>query len=259
MAYPFVQLSRSGRNADSCSDLEQIATSSFNLIKVIYSGVHTIHPGDGPSDIFIHSLGYHPMFFISSPIQRFDSFGVMSWDSTLRSLMNTPPVYIDGSALRCDGDIYALTDDLELRWYICAVDLFTEITEDITRGDDTASTSNINDVVKITKEGYSIDSTDLENYSVNSKLRGLNVDMIKNYDFYDEVAGDVFTFNHSLGYIPYTFSYRKQDGKTYSFQGSLDGYGVYASSTEIDLHTIPSGPTTEAYSVVVVKDPILLT
>lgn len=236
-----------GYDVNTAIDYLQSFNSSWPLLKVDSTGNYT--------GAVNHNLGYYPFYtmvstFTSSAFDQFaglsGTYGVSTSQLTRGSGSGTP------------------------RYYIFRLNLQQNFTAPRIDGD-TSPLPSVDDYqFKISKDGKSIDSTDMRDFSLHSGSRSPAVHMVNNglTSFDPSTSSRERTVSHNLGYVPTAFAFVKPgagssvfglDNNSYYIipppVGISDAiYEVNQNTVYVNLYSATFGANAEV-SIVILKDP----
>lgn len=236
-----------GYNVKTAVDYLQTFNSSWPLLKVGSTGNYT-----GPVN---HSLGYYPFYTMVSTFtpSSFDEFAGLS---DTYGVSTSQLVRGSGSG--------------SPRYYIFRLNLQENFTAPHIEGDTSPLPSVDNYHFKISRDGKSIDSTDMRDFSLHSGSRSPSVHMVNNglTTFNSSTNSRERTVSHNLGYVPTAFAFVKP-GAGSSAPGlnnnnyyilpppiGVSGgyYEVNASNVYVNLDSFYFSANAEV-SIVILKDP----
>lgn len=235
-----------GYDVNTAIDYLQSFNSSWPLLKVGLTGNYT-----GAVD---HNLGYYPFYvivstFIPSSFDQFaglDTYGVSTSQLVRGSGSGSP------------------------RYYIFRLNLQNNFTAPHIEGDTSPLPSVDNYQFKISRDGKSIDSTDMRDFSLHSGSRSPAVHMVSNgfTTLNSATNSRERTVSHNLGYVPTAFAFVKP-GAGSSYPGMNNNnyyvlpppvgvgggyYEVSDSNVYVNLDSFYFSSNAEV-SVVILKDP----
>lgn len=214
MSISGVKVSRIGYDVNTASDKQLAFSSEWPLLPIEAEGDITIEapvggPGNVSVDIYTHSLGYNPVFYV----QRVSGGNFFpGWVSC-----DTNKLYFSGY----------VSSAINLKWKVFRRDLLTNYL---------SGNYNITDATKIIDGDYGIFislpgkdimSTDKRDFSIRSDVRQL---MIHQSGYTNSPAQLVVT--HNLGYQPMYLVFGKS-GTKYEALTQSGSTGVSATSTQL--------------------------
>jgi len=166
--------------------------------------------------------------------------------------LNSGSFAVDTTSLKFlseEGNMFGTMDG---HYFIFNRPILLNETSDILMTEETTEITNNDYIVKYSKEGKDVDSTDLRDFNINSECRSFIVHQS------EWVAKDgelTFTIDHALGYPPFYLFFFGFDGTDFQ---SLDN-GVSHDSTVDDnfLYITMGGAYSGKAACIIFKDPIL--
>lgn len=244
-----IKVSQNGFDAETCPDYKLLFNSSWPLLKILDSGQFT--NASSPSLISSFALDYVPAFwwYSDGKVGTEHTSNVSTFGSTFNGQLA-----ISRSALSFRSGFGAKT--LTGRFYIFALNIEEAFTAPSIILPTVAEVPAIADTtygIRIAKPGKSIDSTDLRDFSVNSNTRSPMVHSVTPGT--KDASPSTITITHNLGYAPMAFVYVKLTGETdYILLTGADDTNISVTTTTLTFLL----PYACSYSVVILKDPLLL-
>lgn len=267
------KVTRLRADVTGASDDQLLFNSGWPTLKIAFQGLVTIS-GTTSSTVVTHNLGYPPAFFIyrvTGNTSKFDSYGTVYNGSAGGA------VAVNSTEMKFFS--YGVgTGNVSFYYYIFAQPLNQNFTADtISATTDVSAPLGVysDDYgIKVTKDGYSTDSTDLRHYAIHSGTISPNVHIAKTGACTETgiVAGGakMLSATHNLGYEPLALFYVDYGANgagsyTSGYYYMLGGVGgvayvrAYTSSTsawvEEDYSLGGFGSSTATPSILVLKEP----
>lgn len=244
MSQPFVDVK-------TAEDKDLILSSSFPMLKEEETGVVNIngyaHAG-ALIPIYEHKLGYHPFFIIEDDQSKM-RLGT-EWQSNENTLY-----FLDNSSL-----FPPTGGSGNFRWTIYRLPIFTAFESTAKSVQTTKVTEYSQDyILKAVKEGKSIDSDDLRDFTIHSQGRSPLVHGVSVKDWSGGSALENHDVSPGLPYNPIAFGFtinRNGNAVTYSMQNGGQSPPVFRRTTDF-LRIQSTGNITRKSSIIVFKDPFL--
>jgi len=218
-----IKISRKGFDLDDCADHQLVFSSSFPTLMIHSSGTFDFNGVTLDQIVSVHGLGYAPIFMVFITSDQGDGW-YSNGDSRLSYPGNSQFFRVDDTDLTFFASEIGGSVSISGRYYIFRRNI--EQNFSYTNVDTTETAPNIqeNYGIKISKEGYSIDSEDGRDYLIDSSKRQL---LIHTQKYQDIVGPAVMTTEHNLGYHPIYLHYIKDvnsDGRWQQYSNADDSY-----------------------------------
>lgn len=190
-----IEVSRVGYDVDTASDKQKAFSSNWPLLPIEAEGDITISPPvGGPGtvnvEIYAHSLGYNPVFYV----QRTSGGAFFpGWTSC-----DTSKLYFSGY----------VSSAINLKWKVFRRDLLNNYFSGNYSVTDATQTGDGDYGILVSLPGKSVNSTDKRDFSIRSDVRQL---MIHQSGCVNSPAQ--LTVTHNLGYKPMYFIFAKSGTK----------------------------------------------
>jgi len=257
-----VRLSQLGYDALDTDDRNLIYSSSWPLLKLHMSGTATIADTSVEQKIIDHNLGYPPVFVWGS-INNGNSI-VTGASGDYAEMFGPPTLFsVNSTSLYYDGFYGGVSTQIFYRIY--RYDLTTNFTAtDNFTGSSIQNSLQSDYTFRISKDGKSINSTDMRDFVIHSDARSPMVHMSVSGNLVpttDGVAGYEVKATHNLNYVPFFLCYYI-DPTTGRYVRTPTGTGG-ATGAFVSNKTVKFGAAASSYangaSVIVFKDPFDLT
>lgn len=243
-----IKVSQRGFDARTCPDYKLLFNSGWPLLKILDSGTMTNATGV----ITSFSYGYVPAFwwFSDGKVGTAHTPGVANFGYTFNDNL---AISATGLSVRPSGPGTNITG----RYYLFALDIETPYQSDsivLPTVDDIANLTDTDYGIKVAKEGKSVDSTDLRDFSIHSGTRSPMVHSVTPGS--KAASPSTVTVTHGLGYAPMAFVYFKitPTFTDYAILTGADDSFVIVGTNDLTF-TLPYACD---YSVVILKDPLLI-
>lgn len=246
-----LKLSQPFFDAESASDKDLIASSSFPLLKEEATGVFNInelpHSG-GLFPVHNHQLDYYPFFVV------LDDQGKMRLD--IEWQVDTGNLYfLDSASL-----FPPVGGTGNFRWTIYRLNVFSPFkstnTETVTTASARAYDPNYG--FKFAKEGASIDSDDLRDFTLHSRGRSPLIHSVDVREWPSGAGAESHTVRPDFTYNPIAFGFvlNRPNPRAYNMQnGGQATPKLSRSNGTIEITS--TGNSTSRSSIIVFKDPFL--
>lgn len=254
-----IKVSLLGYDAKTAADHNLGFSSSWPLLKLHMSGTTSITDLATEQLIVDHGLGYPPIFIYGS-INSLNSVPV-SASGDYAELFEMPTQFsISDTSLYYDG-FYSGSQPVEIFYRIYRYDLTTNFTAPSSATSGSNQTDVNNDyTIRVSKEGKSVDSTDLRDFAIHSDTRSPMIHQSVYGDLVpttDSIAGYEVKATHNLRYKPFFLSYYI-DPTTQRWKrvptGTGGAIGAFVNDTSVKIG-FASSSYGNAGSVIVFKDP----
>jgi hypothetical protein len=261
-----VKLAQPGYDVKKAGDANLIYNSAWPTLKIYEQGKCTITDTPGEQTIATHDLGITPFFW------WFTDDAITNWSklTTVNTRDNRsefsgyvePAIITDTTKLKARVTAPIYTGDIDIYYYIFALDLTTDYTAPKINLSLQSQAGGGSNVFKIAKPGKNIKSTHLEDYVLHSDARSPMVHMVKTLEAVPDPSspgGFAASVYHGLPYVPITFFFQRVA------EGVPNGYVRFSSGSQstpsfkVDDQKVTYFSSSASHaSVVILKDPFTI-